>query len=343
MPRRKKLPSVPDITNIGKDTENHVVQKANPLMSLSETGLTLAEFKILDVYLARIDSHKPKERFIRLEKGEIEKYLGVTQIKPSDLEKRIDNLFQVVTIRDKNKANGFVKIALFEKAVCYQDEGGLWQIDLGASESAMEYIFNVENIGYLRYRLRNIVNLTSRYSYILYLYLERNRHLHLSWEVRLDELKSLLRCTAERYNQFKFFNSEILKKCHKELNEKTECHFSYSPIRKGRNVASIRFSLEPLTSTLPGEEQETVRDVEDIDANDPQELLAEACKNEFSREEMEVIFNVICEKDIVAGVDGIEAARYHYLSKKYSLLNLEARKKKISNRFKYFLAMLEKD
>ena len=343
MPRRKKLPSVPDITNIGKDTENHVVQKANPLMSLSETGLTLAEFKILDVYLARIDSHKPKERFIRLEKGEIEKYLVVTQIKPSDLEKRIDNLFQVVTIRDKNKANGFVKIALFEKAVCYQDEGGLWQIDLGASESAMEYIFNVENIGYLRYRLRNIVNLTSRYSYILYLYLERNRHLHLSWEVRLDELKSLLRCTAERYNQFKFFNSEILKKCHKELNEKTECHFSYSPIRKGRNVASIRFSLEPLTSTLPGEEQETVRDVEDIDANDPQELLAEACKNEFSREEMEVIFNVICEKDIVAGVDGIEAARYHYLSKKYSLLNLEARKKKISNRFKYFLAMLEKD
>lgn len=328
---------------MGKEPEKHIVQKSNPLMSLSETGLTLAEFKILDVYLARIDSHKPEERFIRLEKGEIEKYLGLSKINTHDLEKRIDNLFQVVTIRDKNKANGFVKIALFEKAVCYQDEDGLWQIDLGASESAMEYIFNVENIGYLRYRLRNIVNLTSRYSYILYLYLERNRHLHLSWEVRLDDLKSLLRCTAERYNQFKFFNSEVLKKCHKELNEKTECHFSYSPIRKGRNVASIRFSLEPLTSTLPGEEQETVGDVKDIDADDPQELLAEACKNEFSREEMEVIFNVICEKNILADVDGIEAARYRYLSKKYALLNLEASKKKISNRFKYFLAMLEKE
>lgn len=343
MPRRKKLPSIPDITNMGKEPEKHIVQKSNPLMSLSETGLTLAEFKILDVYLARIDSHKPEERFIRLEKGEIEKYLGLSKINTHDLEKRIDNLFQVVTIRDKNKANGFVKIALFEKAVCYQDEDGLWQIDLGASESAMEYIFNVENIGYLRYRLRNIVNLTSRYSYILYLYLERNRHLHLSWEVRLDDLKSLLRCTAERYNQFKFFNSEVLKKCHKELNEKTECHFSYSPIRKGRNVAFIRFSLEPLTSTLPGEEQETVGDVKDIDADDPQELLAEACKNEFSREEMEVIFNVICEKNILADVDGIEAARYRYLSKKYALLNLEASKKKISNRFKYFLAMLEKE
>ena len=250
MPRRKKLPPVPDITNLGKDPETHVVQKSNPLMSLSETGLTLAEFKILDAYLARIDSHKPEERFVRLEKGEIEKYLGVSKINTPDLEKRIDNLFQTVTIRDNHKARGFTKIALFEKAVCYQDDDGLWQIDLGASASAMDYIFNVENIGYLRYRLRNVINLTSRYSYVLYLYLEQNRHMHLSWEIRLDELKSLLRCTAETYSQYKRFNDLILKKCHKELNEKTECHFSYEPVKKGRKVAAIRFTLEPITPSL---------------------------------------------------------------------------------------------
>lgn len=247
MPRRKKLPPVPDILGIGKTPENHMVLKANPLVSLSETGLTLAEFKILDAYLARIDSHKPEERFIRLEKGEIEKYLGVTQIKPADLEKRIDNLFQTVTIRDKHKPRGFTKIALFEKAVCYQDDDGFWQVDLGASTSAMDYIFSVENIGFLRYRLRNVINLTSRYSYVLYLYFEQNRNMHLSWEIPLEELKSLLQCTAERYSQFKFFNSEILKKCQKELNEKTDCHFSYEPIRKGRKVSSIRFTLEPLS------------------------------------------------------------------------------------------------
>lgn len=256
MPRRKKLPTVPDITSIGKNSENHMVQKSNPLMSLSETGLTLAEFKILDAYLARIDSHKPEERFIRLEKGEIEKYLGVSKINTPDLEKRIDNLFQTVTIRDKNKAKGFTKIAIFEKAVCYQDDDGLWQVDLGASASAMDYIFNVENIGYLRYRLRNVINLTSRYSYVLYLYLEQNRHIHLSWEVRLEELKVLLRCMAERYKQFKFFNSEILKKCHKELNEKTECHFSYEPIKKGRKVTAIRFTLEPIAPSLAVENED---------------------------------------------------------------------------------------
>ena len=50
-----------------------------------------------------------------------------------------------------NKSKGFTKISLFEKAECYQDSDGLWQIDLGASVSAMKYIFNPENLGYLRY------------------------------------------------------------------------------------------------------------------------------------------------------------------------------------------------
>ena len=59
-----------------------LIQKSNPLLSLSETGLTLAEFKILDAYLGRINSHDPEKRFIRFEKGEIERLLDVSQIKP---------------------------------------------------------------------------------------------------------------------------------------------------------------------------------------------------------------------------------------------------------------------
>ncbi|MDB7859495.1 hypothetical protein, partial [Intestinimonas butyriciproducens] len=82
MPRRKKLPAIPDYKGAGKEPDNLLVQKSNPLLSLSETGLTLAEFKILDAYLGRINSHDPEKRFIRFEKGEIERLLDVSQIKP---------------------------------------------------------------------------------------------------------------------------------------------------------------------------------------------------------------------------------------------------------------------
>lgn len=255
MPRRKKLPTIPDYEGTGKKPENLLIQKSNPLLSLSETGLTLAEFKILDAYLGRINSHDSEKRFIRFEKGEIERLLGVSQIKHNDLEKRIDNLFQTVKIRDGNKRKGFKLIALFEKAECYQDEDGLWQVDLGASPSAMEYIFNPERLGYLRYNLRNVVKLTSRYSYVLFLYLEQNRHMHLSWDVALDDLKALLRCTAETYTQYKRFNDLVLSKSCKELNEKTDCKFSYVPIKKGRTVKAMRFTLEPLSVSddMPGQ------------------------------------------------------------------------------------------
>ena len=208
--------------------------------------MSLVEFKILDAYLSRIDSHNEEKRYVRFEKGELEKILGVTKINKVDLEKRLQNLFQTVTIKDQSKQKGFTIIALFEKAEAVQDADGLWQVDLACTESALECIFNIENIGYLRYRLKNIVDLTSRYSYILYLYLENNRF-RKSWTVSLTDLKQILNCHAERYRSFKYFNAEILKKCRQELEKKTNLKFSYTPTeKKGRYYTAIQFDIETL-------------------------------------------------------------------------------------------------
>ena len=175
MPQRNTLPKIPDYIGIPEDESKLVVQKSNPLKTLSETGMTLVEFKILDAYLSRIDSHEPEKRCVRFEKGELEKLLGVTRIPKDILDTRLEGLFKVVTIKDKDKNNGFTKIGLFEKAEAKQDEYGLWQIDLVCTPSAMEYIFNIEVMGYLPYMLKNIIGLTSRYSYVLYIYLESRR------------------------------------------------------------------------------------------------------------------------------------------------------------------------
>lgn len=350
MPRRKKLPTIPDYQGTGKDPENLLVQKTNPLMSLSETGLTLAEFKILDAYLARINSHDPDKRFIRLEKGEIERLLGVSQIKSGDLEKRIDNLFQTVTIRDKNLTNGFCKIALFERATCYQDDNGLWQVDLGASPSAMEYIFNPERLGYLRYSLRNVIKLTSRYSYVLFLYLEQNRHMHLRWEVTLDELRAILRCTADTYKAYYRFNELVLSKCCKELNEKTDCKFTYEPIKRGRTVKAIHFTLETIADQLDG--QLSLTDIALAQPADEDEkasiystellgFLARACEFEFDDAEMRVLLDLIIQLYPHSNDGGLE--RFNYLRYKYNLLVLYSGKKKISSRFGYLKALIEAD
>ena len=138
--KKKKLSNEPDYVGIPKDDDKLVVQKSNPLQSLSETAMSLTEFKILDAYLSRIDSHDEEKRYVRFEKGELEKILGVTKINQTDLKKRLKNLFQVLTIQDANKPDGFTVIALFEKAEAKQDENGLWQVNLACTSSALEYI-----------------------------------------------------------------------------------------------------------------------------------------------------------------------------------------------------------
>ena len=79
MPRKKK--KIEPIIGTGKDPENKLtVQKSRPLFSLWRSDMTLAEFKILDTYLSRIDSRKPEKRTVIFSKGELEQLLGVKRI-----------------------------------------------------------------------------------------------------------------------------------------------------------------------------------------------------------------------------------------------------------------------
>lgn len=340
MPKRKKIPPVPDYEGAGKTPEKAYIQKARPLKSLSETDLTLPELKILDAYLARINSHNPDKRTVKLEKGELERYLGVSRILKDDLNKRLRHLFQVIEVKDENKRKGFKLINLFEEADAEQDENGLWQVTLTCTPSAREYVFNIDNIGYLRYRLKNVINLTSRYSYILFLYLTDNRF-RKSWTINLIDLKELLNCTADTYTQYKRFNDLILKKCLNEINEKTDLKYTYEPVKRGRKVSEIRFTVE----TLSDNAQLTFDDLDEKEqqySSEPLEFLAEACENSFTEEEMQVIFSILTTKDLPAHQNGVQMARYHFLMQQYTELKRQESLQSIKNRFSYFKKMIEK-
>lgn len=341
------------IEGTGRNPDEHLVQKSKPLYSLWRSKLTLSEFKILDLYLSRIDSHRPENRLVRFEKGQLEELLGVKKINTQELKDRMSHLMgNVVEVKDQTAKRGFRLVTLFETAECEPDDDGIWQVSLECTQKAMRYFFNIEDLGYLRYKLRCVIELSSRYSYIMFLYLENNRW-RKSWEVDISELKELLSCeTEETYTEFKRFNDLILKRCHKELTEKTECQYSYETVKKGRRVAAIRFTLE----TLPP------LDVEDPDQytidnfnaeNDPLAFLAAALSpsgdgdSEFTKEQMQEIFTILAtipdDKLPLCREDGIEFRRYHYLAEKYALMNRVHAQKPIKNRYAYFLKMVKSD
>ena len=282
---RKKIEPITGVPNEDK----LLVQKSRPLFALWQSDLSLSEFKILDTYLSRINSHKPDNRAVMFEKGELEALLGVQKINKKDLEARLKHLMEhVVKLEDKGSKKGFRLVSLFEEAVAEQDDNGLWQVKLECTQKAMMYFFNIESIGYLRYKLRCVTSLTSRYTYIMFTYLEHNRW-RKSWEVDLEELKSILACnTEETYKQFKRFNDLVLKKVHKEMHEKTECRYTYEPIKKGRSVVAIRFTVETLPKLTFEDDidpnQYTIFDVQDELENERREKICSGFSGEEFKE-----------------------------------------------------------
>lgn len=355
--KKKTKPANEPIVGPGKSPEAKLtVQKSLPLFSLWRSNMSLPEFKILDTYLSRINSHDPDHRTVVFTKGEIEGLLGVTQIKKKDLSSRLKSLARSVDIELDNEER-IHQISLFEEVDGFLDEGGQWTISLTCSNAAMKYIFNIDQIGYLRYKLRSITSIVSRYTYILFTYLESNRF-RKSWEVPVDDLRMILNCDQdESYAQFKVFNDRILKRCQSELHEKTECRFSYETIKRGRKVVALRFTLETLSDKIdpqlaqPEEDdaQQSLFLRSQHSYSDPRyEALAAACKYEFDEQAMEVISEAVNERLLhetwyfyIKEKDTREEEKYKVLAECYRRLKQRAVSTKIPNRFEYLLTIIK--
>lgn len=346
---RKKIEP---IEGLGTDTDKLTVQKSLPLFALWRSDLTLAEFKMLDTYLSRIDSHKPERRTVTFEKGELEEKLGVKKINNTDLKNRLKHLMgNVVEVPDSSMKRGFKLVTLFEEAEAEQDDNGLWRVKLECTAKAMKYFFNVDNLGYLRYKLRCITSLTSRYTYIMFCYIEANRY-RKTWEVSLDELKKVLGCDQEElYKEFKFFNQKILKRVQSEMDEKTECRYSYTPVKKGRSVVAVRFTVATLPA-LEVKEPDPQMDLEEYARVNAVDLWRDALKDEngnpvFTDAEMDLIetmlYTVPPFKLPQVQPDNVNVNRYHYVDKQYRLMLLMDEKKHIAHKFNYFTKLIQAD
>lgn len=336
------------IETLGKNIDKLTVQKSKPLFALWQSELTLSEFKILDTYLGRINSHDDEQRTVKFEKGELESLLGVKQLKPQVLDERLKHLMTTVRISDENRKNGFTRIALFEKAYAEQDDYGVWKAELTCTETAKKYIFNVEEINYLRYKLKNIINIKSRYTYIMFLYLWENKY-RGSWEVPLDKLKSLLNCENEYCNQFKVFNDRVLKRVYNEIHKVTDIRYEYETVKKGRSVVAIRFIYKSKCVDEVEESQNTLEELQEK-AIKEKELWQEPLENfKFTKEQYDELFSVLITipsdklPQSQACYGSVELMRYHYLDQKAKEILRRDKQKPIRSKFAYLLKLMKKD
>ena len=155
----------------------------------------------------------------------------------------------------------------------------------------------------------------------------------------LDELKIILNCdNEETYKEYKRFNDRLMKRVHKELTEKTECQYKYESVKKGRSVVAIRFTVFPLRQVI--EVADERQDVPERGQQDDLGFYNEALDNTMTPEQIAVIMSLVRELDIPEG-DGIDRARYRFLQRQWSIVQMQDAAKPIRNKFAYLKKMLE--
>lgn len=340
MSKRSGMPERPDVIDITEKSQRNYVQKQKSLMLLQDSALPLSALKILDLYLSKLDNYISKQltpdgktekiqsqKLITIGNGEFERALGLTHINKDTMQTRLRDLSQPIEVSDKNNEDLLDLVWLFSHIHAERGENSTWTVSFEMSDGAEKYIFIPENIHYLRYRLMNVVNLSSRYAYFLYMYLEDERFKHTDWRVELEELKAILGCSDQpTYQEYRFFNSKVLLASQKELAERTDCKFSYTPIRRGRGgkVVGIEFHLEPKKETRFKKVPEQISIDDMLEDDTPIDISSDL--NDDERKAVGIMRCMIDNPIIERLSDSTLAACYRELDDKYGQYSGELQK-----------------
>ena len=125
------------------------------------------------------------------------------------LNKYMQHLFNNSVTEWLEDGESFEMHPLFEKAK-FDKKNSTITLECGKSDYVRKMFFDISKNGYIKYALKNTLYLQSVYSIKLYLYLLENRF-RSTWKIELDCLKGIFECTSDYYNDFRRFNSKILK------------------------------------------------------------------------------------------------------------------------------------
>jgi len=335
---------------------DYLVQKSVPILMMRNDPFTLGELKILDTYLARINSHDFNSRRVAFTKAEYEMLMGISDVRVDQLKKYTDGV-QTKIVEVKISDDEFKRITLFCETEFKKNEFGEWIITLECSPQAKKYVFHPEKVGYIKYLLKYSIHMKSKYSFLLYGYLLFNRF-RGSWSEPLDFLKyNVFRLDPKKpsayYDEFKIFRRDVLDKALAEVNKHTDIEFKYSTEKCGRSVAYVKFELVKekdkfVEQLAPGSYPDFDDDgdedwIEDEIENSNLDFLIGACADEFGREQVNELLQIILCKKLPEHENGIWFARYHYLAQKYAILKHYASIKKIPNRFRYLKKIIENE
>lgn len=240
--------------------------------------------------------------------------------------------------------NGIETLVRWLSKVWIDEKGG--RIKVRLDEDLAPYLFNLRD-NYFTYKFDYVKKMRSHFSFRLYEILKSYAYMDKKVIFNLDVLKQRLAVeNSKSYNNFNLFRTRVLDTAIPEINSMTDIQVSYRPIKHGRKVVEIEFTIEPQSREIEGKsltegEQIPLDDIpliegefNEIEAEGlyPQEVYAAI--PEFDRERINLLMELLKTKR-----PGTIQDQLAYLKIKYQEMNLQ----KPQNRFSYLKKMIENE
>ena len=348
--------------SILKIKDNYLVKKRNLLNEIRANSMTLQELRFFSIYLSKINSNDLNTRIVRFSISDFQAIMELeSRLKMDDMEKVANSLLcKVVKVPDEH--GGFTAFQIFKKCVVSKDKNGEWYVEIDAHDDALPLMFEFKS-RFFSYKLWNALRLRSSNQLRMYEILKQYEKIG-SRVIGVEELKELLGIKKDEYPRFDSFKTWVLDACQKALKEHTDIKYTYEPHERkgiGGKISSLKFYIEKnedyvdqLTLSMFIDdhivEADDYRSIESEEGTEEVlseydekiKFLAEACGNEFTSNEIIMLFKEMQNK-LPFSLIRDDVKCYDYLNDKYREMIMRNDKNKINHRFAYLRSIIGKD
>ena len=218
-------------------SKNLIVVKSNNFVEASYK-LTLDEMRILLLTIGKIDPNvEEHHRDFEFTVAEFAESFGIDEkVAYQQVQTAVDKLGgRWAVLEDTPKVK---RKAVFLTDQTYFKCEGRFQIVL--HEKLMPFVSAIKD-KFTKYNLEYVAKFSSFHAIRLYEILAQYRS--IGWrEIELKELKEWLQI-ADKYERWDNFKQWLLKPSITEINEKSDLVIEFEPIKRGRAIVALRFTI----------------------------------------------------------------------------------------------------
>ena len=224
----------------------YLVVKGNELIQKNRFELSLTEQKTVAYICSLIQPMQTAKTGFQIEyEFKIRDYCKICGIDYDNGKNYQDVKATLKKLRDKSMwmqlSDGSETPVSWIDRVTTNKRSGLAHIRI--DDRLVPYLFDLKQ-QFTQYQLYNILGMKSAFSVRIYELMKSYSFRH-TIELNLDELKHLLNVEdVKSYNNYKDFRVKVLEKAQAEINELTDIDMSFEPIKTGRKVTSIKFTID---------------------------------------------------------------------------------------------------